>query len=448
MKYRELIHFEAIESVVQLRNADRADDARRLVETYVVSDEMAARLADHAIPHLQFDRPADNKGLLVVGNYGTGKSHLMSVLSALAEHAELAASLDHPRAAEAAEQIAGKFQVVRTEIGASTMALRDILAGELEQGLVRMGVAYQFPPTDQVVTNKRCFEEMMAAFHRTFPDQGLLLVVDELLDYLRTRRDQELILDLNFLREVGEACKDLRRSSIGNGVLPRSAAALRRTRPHVFPPRTSRGVRPPARNRGPSGPARTFRQGRGERHPMAPSTARRQTADLPRHPPALHQGARRLGQARKDAGTGDSPKRELPHYNGRGEVPSQLHAYLSTNYKDLRKLPKDAPTLRAKAKDRWYVPDPHKAGDLENSEHRRLKLFRLEAIRAGFRHAWQAQDYATVDVAAKIPENILQEDPKLLMWYDQATVRQSSAVKESDAKQNSHRSAGLVEQRQ
>ena len=127
------------------------------------------------------------------------------------------------------------------------------------------------------------------------------------------------------------------------------------------------------------------------------------------------------------------------HYNGRGEVPSQLHAYLSTNYKDLRKLPKDAPTLRAKAKDRWYVPDPHKAGDLEklrertllrefkeyqDAEHRRLKLFRLEAIRAGFRRAWQAQDYATiVDVAAKIPENVLQEDPKLLMWHDQAMIR-------------------------
>ena len=43
-----------------------------------------------------------------------------------------------------------------------------------------------------------------------FPDHGLLIVVDELLDYLRTRRDQELILDLNFLREVGESCGALR----------------------------------------------------------------------------------------------------------------------------------------------------------------------------------------------------------------------------------------------
>jgi hypothetical protein len=31
-----------------------------------------------------------------------------------------------------------------------------------------------------------------------------------LLDYLCSRRDQPLILDLNFLREIGEVCKDLR----------------------------------------------------------------------------------------------------------------------------------------------------------------------------------------------------------------------------------------------
>ena len=35
-------------------------------------------------------------------------------------------------------------------------------------------------------------------------------MVDELLDYLKSLRDQELVLDLNFLREVGEVCKDLR----------------------------------------------------------------------------------------------------------------------------------------------------------------------------------------------------------------------------------------------
>ena len=37
-------------------------------------------------------------------------------------------------------------------------------------------------------------------------------------------------------------------------------------------------------------------------------------------------------------------------YDGRGEVPSQIHSYLSTNFRELRNLPKDDETLRAKAK--------------------------------------------------------------------------------------------------
>ena len=59
-------------------------------------------------------------------------------------------------------------------------------------------------------------------------------------------------------------------------------------------------------------------------------------------------------------------------YDGRGEVPSPIHAYLSTNFKELRSLPKDDYALRVKAKDRWYVPDPHKATDLAELRTRGL----------------------------------------------------------------------------
>jgi len=126
-------------------------------------------------------------------------------------------------------------------------------------------------------------------------------------------------------------------------------------------------------------------------------------------------------------------------YDGKGEVSSQIHSYLSSNFKELRNLTKDDPALKAKAKDRWYVPDPNKAGDLEKlreralmrefqeyreSKQKRLKVFRLEAVRSGFKKAWQERDYVTIiAVARKIPEKILQEDPKLLMWYDQALTR-------------------------
>lgn len=210
MKYGDLVKFDPIESVVQLRSADDAAAVERLVSTYVISDEMAERLSDLVFAQLQIDQAADNKGLLVVGNYGTGKSHLMSVISGLAENADLTTHLSNEAVAEAARPIAGRFKVVRTEIGATTMTLRDILVGQLEEHLSRFGVDFTFPQAHEVSASKRAFEDMMVAFHKEYPDQGLLLVVDELLDYLRTRKDQALILDLNFLREIGEVCRDLR----------------------------------------------------------------------------------------------------------------------------------------------------------------------------------------------------------------------------------------------
>ena len=134
----------------------------------------------------------------------------MSVISGVAEQAGLASDLSHPRAAEAAQGIAGRFKVVRTETGAATMSLRDVAAGDLEEHLAALGVGFAFPSAAEAAGSKRAFEERMAAFHAVHPDHGLLPVVDELLDFLRSRKDQELILDLNFLRELGEVCKDLR----------------------------------------------------------------------------------------------------------------------------------------------------------------------------------------------------------------------------------------------
>ena len=126
-------------------------------------------------------------------------------------------------------------------------------------------------------------------------------------------------------------------------------------------------------------------------------------------------------------------------YDGKSDVPSQIHGHLSTWYKELRNLAKDDPALVAKAKGLWYVPDPNKAGDLEKLREKallkefeeykqakkKLKIFRLEAVHAGFKKAWQERDYKVIiTVAQKIPNNVLEEDPKLLMWYDQAVTRE------------------------
>jgi hypothetical protein len=60
---------------------------------------------------------------------------------------------------------------------------------------------------------------------------------------------------------------------------------------------------------------------------------------------------------------------------------------------------------------------------------KRMKDFRLEVLRAGFKTAWGNKDYKTIiDIAAKIPEEALQEDEKLLLWYDQALTRSETGI--------------------
>jgi len=126
------------------------------------------------------------------------------------------------------------------------------------------------------------------------------------------------------------------------------------------------------------------------------------------------------------------------HNDGTGPVPAPIHSYLSSNLK-LRNLDKSDPRLRSAGRGRWYVPSVHRQGDLEQlrirallrefeeykrSTQRKIKQFRTEAVRAGFKAAYDARDYRTIiEVATKLPDKVIQEDEKLVMYLDVAQMR-------------------------
>ncbi len=84
-------------------------------------------------------------------------------------------------------------------------------------------------------------------------------------------------------------------------------------------------------------------------------------------------------------------------------------------------------------KGRWYIPDLTKSGDIAMLREKnllkefqqymeskgKLKVFRSEAIRAGFAMLWKEKNYAAiVAMAERLPEETIQEDSNLLMYYD------------------------------
>jgi hypothetical protein len=210
MQYRDLIQFDPIETIVHLKESSNTAKAFKLLDAYVISDRMAQVINDTIIEQLQFNRPADNKGLLIVGNYGTGKSHLMSVISTIAEIENSTDRINHVKVASKAKEIEGRFIVYRTELDGIRLSLQEFVFGELTDYLQSIGVDYEMPNIEKLRSNKDELIKMMAMFEEVHPNKGLLLIVDELLDYLGSRNEQELMLDLNFLRAMGEICRNSR----------------------------------------------------------------------------------------------------------------------------------------------------------------------------------------------------------------------------------------------
>ena len=210
MKYSELLSFSPIEDVIQLTTAEDRDKAREYVRTYVMSDGMADSLQAPVLDQLQMDEVVDNKGVLVVGNYGTGKSHLMSVLSAVAADADNLQYLQNQKFARQMEPIAGRFEVLRIEIDGVVMPLYDIIMGYVQEDFNRRGIPFKAPAYGSVKSLKTVVQNMMMAFSEQYPDKGYLIVVDEFLSYLSSRDEREIVLDLEFFRALGEMCSKSR----------------------------------------------------------------------------------------------------------------------------------------------------------------------------------------------------------------------------------------------
>lgn len=87
---------------------------------------------------------------------------------------------------------------------------------------------------------------------------------------------------------------------------------------------------------------------------------------------------------------------------------------------------------------KWYIPDVTKSADVAKLREKKLlrefdgyletkgklKLFRTEAIRIGFARLWADKNYSLiVDTADRLPESVIQEDDKLLMYVDLSAGR-------------------------
>jgi hypothetical protein len=205
MKYKELLNFEPITEVIKFSRTSETDYQKTLVKTFVFSNTFKDHLIPLIIRNLDFNYSGESFGLQVVGNYGTGKSHLMSLVSLLAEDASLIELVNDEKPKKDLNTIAGKFKVLRFELG-NTESLWEVITFQIENYLKSQGINFSFDGHGP----KPYFEKlllMMAEFEDKFPDKGFLIVIDEMLAYLKGRSAADkLNQDLAVLQALGQAC--------------------------------------------------------------------------------------------------------------------------------------------------------------------------------------------------------------------------------------------------
>jgi hypothetical protein len=208
MQYKELIQFEPITTVVKLVNAAEQSVAENLVKTFVFSKKMQEDLREIILKNLVTEPSYETKGIQIVGSYGTGKSHLMSLVSAIAENIDLLKHVQNEELKKDFKGIAGKYKVLRFEIG-TDKPLKDIVFAQIERYLKKEGLTFTFD-NDSNFSWKELIQQMIAEFESKFPKHHFLIVIDELLEYLKGRKPNELNNDLMLLRQLGEACDNSR----------------------------------------------------------------------------------------------------------------------------------------------------------------------------------------------------------------------------------------------
>ena len=209
-KYGDLFQFEPVDSVIQLVAASKDENEKaNLVKSFVFSEGTTNSFINTVFPNLQFKHPQPNQyGLMIVGNYGTGKSHMMSVISAIAENENLVPYLTNKDVAEASKDVAGNFLVHRYEFGGVTVSFKEAMKQVLEEYMNSIGLDFEFDLNS--AKPKQELERMMADFQNKYPDKGFLLVIDEMLNFLAGKDNASLITDLETFRIFCETCDNTR----------------------------------------------------------------------------------------------------------------------------------------------------------------------------------------------------------------------------------------------
>jgi len=201
-KIQDLINFQKIKEVIDI---DALHDKQKMVENYVISKSMEDSLV-HLLQDLQNDT---HKAAQIIGNYGSGKSHLLAFIISILTEEELRKYINNEKVRQAAERLDRKFVVIHWELQPNDVPLSEYFYDSIELQLEeKYGIKYTFPPSKGAIDHKKTIMKVIQAIKEGGSSRELVVVVDEISDFLKQKTKEKITRDVQFLRVLGQTAQE------------------------------------------------------------------------------------------------------------------------------------------------------------------------------------------------------------------------------------------------
>ena len=200
----KLFDFHEIKDVIDIDTDLKHDDLQReLVSSYIISEGIEQQIVDF------YDnlKTPNHKAVKILGNYGSGKSHLIAFLVSSIIRPELRNLISNTRVKEASKDVNRKFISVQFELQAQHLDLSYIFFRRLESN-IKKAYNIEIPKYHiEVIDFKEHLTSIIDTIKSTDPTLGLLVVIDEVSDFLSTKPEHEMKRDFQFLRAMAQVCQ-------------------------------------------------------------------------------------------------------------------------------------------------------------------------------------------------------------------------------------------------
>ncbi|NPV81513.1 MAG: hypothetical protein HPY52_14840 [Firmicutes bacterium] len=199
-KVGEFFNFERIKEVIDI---DAIADKKAMVENYVISPS----LEEYLVHLFQDLNSSTHKAAQIIGGYGSGKSHLLAFIISLLTEPGLARYVQSELVKEAVEVLERDFTVVNWELQPNDVSLSEYFYDQLETQLgEKYGLSINLP-TSGVIDHKKTILQVLEKVKEGHPTRCLVVVIDEISDFLKQKTKEKLNQDVQFLRVLGQVAQ-------------------------------------------------------------------------------------------------------------------------------------------------------------------------------------------------------------------------------------------------